>query len=199
MAGDWRSYRLEDFIAFTPEVYFRLIERVNETWWPAWFLGLALGLTALLLALRGQGGFGLALLAPAWICSGVVFHLQHYAEINVAATCFGYAFLAQAGLLLALPASLRQDADVSQRPRRWWWGIGSILAISGLLLWPLLSALCGGVWSRAEVFALHPDPTALVTLGMILICLRGLRAGLAALIPLAWALISALTLLAMQP
>ena len=56
----------------------------------------------------------------------------------------------------------------------------------------------GHGWSRAEVFALYPDPTAVVSLGVALLALRGLLAGLAMLIPLLWLGVSTLTLVALQ-
>lgn len=198
MIDDWRSYRLEDFIPFTPEVYFRLIERVNETWWPVQLLALALGLAALILAVRGNARWALALLAPAWAFSGIVFHLHYYAEINVAATWFGYLFIAQAVLLLALAATMGKP-DPSSHPGRWRTVTGVAITVVGLLPSSLVSLARSENWSQSEFFALHPDPTALATIGLVILCLRGLKTGLAALIPIAWAAISILTLIAMTP
>lgn len=42
----WQTYRLEDFIPFTPEVYWRLLERINEAFWPLHVLAVAIGLAA---------------------------------------------------------------------------------------------------------------------------------------------------------
>jgi len=195
---DWLSYRLEDFIPFTPEVYFRLIERVNEAWWPVQFVAIALGLATLILAVRGNPRWALALLAPAWIFSGIVFHLQHYAEINVAATWFGYMFIAQAALLLVLAVAMGKP-DRSSRPGRWRMSVGATISVAGLLAWPLISPIRGDGWIQSEFFALHPDPTALATIGLIVLCLRGFKTGLAALIPIIWGAISILTLIAMAP
>ena len=71
--SDWQSYRLEDFIPFSPEVYFRLVERINEAWWPLQFLALGLGLAALAAAWRGRVRVALVLLAPAWAASGMAW------------------------------------------------------------------------------------------------------------------------------
>ena len=198
MIDNWRSYRLEDFIPFTPEVYFRLIERVNEAWWPVQFVAIALGLVVLILAFRGKSRLALALLAPAWAFCGVVFHLQYYAEINVAASWFGYMFITQAILLLVLAAATSKP-DPSRRPDRWRMSIGVAITVVGLLPWPLFSLMSSGDWSQSEYFALHPDPTALFTFGMVLLCLRGLKAGLAVLVPVVWGAISILTLIALAP
>ena len=74
----------------------------------------------------------------------------------------------------------------------------------GLLLWallghPLLAGLAGRPWSQAEVFGLAPDPTAIGTLGWLLL-LQGCGAAARALlrglwlVPLAWCTVSAATL-----
>ncbi|AHE99947.1 hypothetical protein [Thioalkalivibrio paradoxus] len=63
----WQTYRLEDFIPFTPDIYWRLLERINEAFWPLHVLAVAIGLTALLLALRGLT-FWLASLIPILWC-----------------------------------------------------------------------------------------------------------------------------------
>jgi len=195
---DWRSYRLEDFIPFTSEVYFRLIERVNEAWWPAQFVAIAFGLAVLILAVRGNYRWVLTLLAPAWAFSGIVFHFQHYAEINVAATWFGYTFIAQAALLLLLAAAVGKP-ELSSRPGPWRIATGTAITVIGLLAWPMVSLVRNESWTQSEFFALHPDPTTLATIGLIILCLRGFKAGLAALIPIAWGAISILTLIAMAP
>ena len=196
MNGDWLSYRLGDFIPFTPEVWFRLVERVNETWWPLQFPGIALGLAAMFSAWRGQTRPALVLLAPAWASSGVVFHLQHYAELSWAAVHFGVAFLAQAVLLLALVLFGRlPDRRVERTPGA---VVVTAVALFGLVAWPAMVLVSGHGWSRAEVFALHPDPTAVASLGVALLALRGLRAGFATVIPLLWLGVSTLTLVALQ-
>lgn len=196
MNGDWLSYRLADFVPVTPEVYFRLVERVNAAWWPLHLLAGALGLAALALAWRGRTRLALALLAPAWAASGVVFHLQRYAELNWAAVYFGGAFLVQAVLLLALALFGR---DPGRRPRGRPRAVtGAAIALFGLVVYPVVAMVAGDGWSRAEVFALHPDPTAVATLGIVLLALTGAWAWLALVLPLLWLLVATLTLVALQ-
>lgn len=196
MSGDWLSYRLADFVPVTPEVYFRLVERVNAAWWPLHLLAGVLGLAALALAWRGRTRLALALLAPAWAASGVLFHLQRYAELNWAAVHFGGAFLVQAALLLALALFGR---DPGHRPGGGPRAVtGAAIALFGLVAYPGVAVVAGLGWSRAEAFALHPDPTAVATLGMVLLALTGARAWLALALPLLWLLVAALTLVALQ-
>ncbi len=190
---DWQSYRLTDFIPFTPDVYWRLLERVNEAYWPLQFAIVALGFLALWLAWVGKPRWVLLLLAPVWLGTGLGFHLRHYAELNWAATWFGWAFIGQAALLLALAPVVRL-AFVRKWPRR----VGAGLAIVALLIYPWLATALGQGFRHAEIFGLHPGPTAIASLGLTLMVLRGAMAWLAMVIPLLWCLIDGLTLIALE-
>lgn len=193
----WQTYRLEDFIPFTPDIYWRLLERINETFWPLHILAVAVGLTALLLALRGNKRMALALLAPAWLTSGIIFHWTYYAELNWAAPWFGWGFIAQAALLLALAffAGSIKAHEASKGLSTW---IGTTVAAVALLGYPLIAATIGPGLSHAETYGLHPDPTAIATLGLLLILLRGFTLWLTLLIPILWCVIGSLTLIAID-
>ena len=199
MSADWQTYRLGDFIPFTPEVYFRLIERVNEAFWPWQLATVALGLAALVLALRGNHRAALIALAPAWVISALAFHFDFYAEINVAAPWFGWAFIAQAALL-ALVAGWPGARSLQSRPGPIRRTVGTGIAVLGIVAWPLLALVTGHGWGRSEVFGLHPDPTAIATLGIALLAANGLRAVLAIALPALWCIVATLTLIALlQP
>jgi len=193
----WQTYRLEDFIPFTPEVYWRLLERINETFWPLHIVAVAIGLAALLLALRGNRRMALAMLVPAWLTSGILFHFTYYAELNWAAPWFGWGFIAQAGLLLALAlfAGSGRTHGPANGLSTW---IGATFAMISLLGYPLIAATIGPGLSHAETYGLHPDPTAIATLGVLLILLRGPSFWLAMLIPVLWCVIASLTLMAID-
>lgn len=195
--NDWQTYRLEDFIPFTPDVYWRLLERINETFWPLHIVAVAIGLTALVLALRGHKRMALALLAPAWLTSGIIFHWTYYDELNWAAPWFGWGFIAQAALLLAL--ALFAGSSRTQGPSKGLsTGIGATVAVVSLLGYPLIAATIGPGLSHAETYGLHPDPTAIATLGVLLILLRGPSFWLTSLIPILWCVIGSLTLMAID-
>ncbi|WP_447042670.1 hypothetical protein [Vreelandella sp. H-I2] len=76
--------------------------------------------------------------------------------------------------------------------------IGIAITLFGLifmpLLMPLMAPLSGGAWYQAEVFGIHADPTAVTTLGLVLIILRGFGLWIAAIIPALWLVVSGLTL-----
>ncbi|MCG5501776.1 DUF6064 family protein [Ectothiorhodospira lacustris] len=195
--SDWQTYRLEDFIPFTADIYWRLLERINETFWPLHIVAVSIGLAALLLALRGNKRMALVLLAPAWLTSGILFHLTYYAELNWAAPWFGWGFVAQAVLLLTFAffaGSIRTQGP-SKGLSAW---IGTTITVVSLFGYPLIAATIGPGLSHAETYGLHPDPTAIATLGVLLIILRGPALWLALTIPTLWCVIGSLTLMAID-
>ena len=82
------------------------------------------------------------------------------------------------------------------------------MLLFALVVQPGLGVLFGRPWQQAEVFGLAPDPTALFTLGLLLLLRptqdRSDARSMPALawmlwpIPLAWCLVSAATLWAMS-
>jgi len=167
--SEWWTYRLSDFLMFSPRAYWRLIELHNRDVWPAQLAALAAGLVSLWLAGTRRAGAGrvlAALLAAIWLWVGWAFHWQHYATINWAAQYFAVAFAIQAVLLVGL-GTLPRDAHaptagvVVQN-------LGWLLAVTGVLLYPLAGLLAGRPWTQAEMFGITPEPTALTSLGLLL-------------------------------
>ena len=67
---DWWSYTLSDFLLFSPRTYYRMIERYNESVWPAQLLTMALGigiLGALQRPSARQGRIIAGILALLWM------------------------------------------------------------------------------------------------------------------------------------
>jgi uncharacterized protein DUF6064 len=86
-----------------------------------------------------------------------------------------------------LTFGLRRDAASS---------VGVGLLILALTIYPVLASHFGRPWQQAEVFGVAPDPTAIVTLGLLLLTEGTPHWGLLPL-PTLWCLISGATLLAM--
>ena len=201
--SEWWSYRPSDFLMFAPRTYWRLFELHNEAWWPApWLLPLA-GLAAVACLLRWRLPAlraVLAGLAAVWSFVAWAFLLQRYAPINSAAPVFAIGFGAQA-LALAVLATRPDLGVAARRGRR---VAGLLLCAFGLLGHPLLAVVAGRPWTQAEVFGLAPDPTVIVTLGVLLWVQAGparpTRRLLHALwtVALAWCAISAMTLWTMD-
>lgn len=167
--SEWWTYRLSDFLMFSPRTYWRLVELYNRGVWPAQLAALGVGLGALWLAGTRRAGAArvlAALLAAAWLWVGWAFHWQRYATINWAAQYFAVAFAVQAVLLLALGVWQRDGhapttGSALQR-------LGWLLAVGGVLLYPLAGLLAARPWAQAEVFGIAPEPTALASLGLLL-------------------------------
>ncbi|MDO8826187.1 DUF6064 family protein [Methylophaga sp.] len=188
----WASYALQDFIPFTADIYFRLLERMGESFWPLHLLTLMLGAAAVLLALKNRGRLACLLIAPVWAFVGFAFFIQRYAELNWAGSYMGYVFFAQALLLLLIAFTcVGLDNLPRKKPAA---VIGTAIAFAGLVGMPFIAPFTGGSWFQAEVFGIHGDPTAIVTLGLALIMLRGWGLWLITIIPALWLLISGLTL-----
>ncbi|HSI56673.1 MAG TPA: DUF6064 family protein [Ideonella sp.] len=166
--SEWWTYRPSDFLMFAPRTYWRLFEQQNEAWWPAQPLLLLAGLGWLLwLTRRGSPSLrtGAAGLAAASAFVGWAFMLQRYAPVNWAAAGFAAVFFALA-LALAVAAALGELRVANGRIRR---RVGLALLAAGLLAWPLLAPAFGRPWLQAEIFALAPDPTAIATLGFLVL------------------------------
>lgn len=187
--GEWNRYAIQDFIPFTREVYLSLIERVSETYWPLPILMLVLALSLVALTLTGRHRVAGLLLALIWGWVGYSFLLQLYADLNWAGHWFARAFYIQALLLIVILFSV-QDNLIKRSPLYWW---GLLLCVTGLS-WPLLTRIGRTGWSQVEIIGVHPDPTAVVTLGLGLLMVSGWRLWLMAIIPLLWCLIAGLTL-----
>lgn len=195
------GYAPADFVPFSAEVYFRLIERVGETFWPLHVPALLLGLAALVLAKRGKSRTAFVLLAVPWAWVGVTFLGQRYAELNWAGSWFAGAFLVQAGVLLSLAATgagFERDDGVASGRLAIAYYAGLLLAGFGAVIYPVIGPLSGFGPFQAETFGIHPDPTAVATLGIALVALRGVGMWLAALIPMLWCLVTGLTLLVLD-
>lgn len=191
--NEWTSYQLQDFIPFTAEVYFRLLERMGETFWPLHLLTLGLGAATLALALKNRPRTACLLPAPLWAFVAVAFFIQRYAELNWAGGYVGYAFIAQAVLLVVMTLT-GWGMDNAPRATNPPVAIGIAITLFGLTIMPLMAPLNGGSWHQAEVFGIHADPTAVITLGLVLIMLRGFALWLAFIIPALWLVVSGLTL-----
>ncbi|RWM89108.1 MAG: hypothetical protein EOR84_25030 [Mesorhizobium sp.] len=193
--SEWWTYRLEDFLLFSPRVYWRMFELANAAFWPLHLLTLAAGLAIVLLVLlqpRRQGLWIALALAALFAFVGWSLLWSRYAVINWAIAYVAPAFGLQALLLVfgAARGGLAFDRrDLAGR-------FGLLIAVVGLVVYPLLPPLFGRPWANAEVFGIAPDPTAIATIG-VLLAASGRLVPLLLAIPLLWLLLSGLTLHAM--
>lgn len=189
------SCRLADFLLFSARVYDRLFIRHFEAFGG---LSLLIAMTALLalgaLVWRGQLPVRLVLtvLAGIWLWVGASFLWWLYLPINWAIG----GWLPLFGLQALLLAGIAWRARPTLRPTRRGESVPTaMLLLGGLLLWPLLTA--GIDWRSAAVFGAAPDPTALLSLGLLPL-LDGRARWLLLPIPALWCGFSGATLLALE-
>jgi len=163
--SEWWTYSLTDVLLFSPKIYFCLLARYNHTIWPAQLSALAAGLALLGLGLLRDPRFpslALGALALAWAWCGWAFHWQRYSGINWAVTWFAIGFFIQAALL-TFAATVRPHQAIDGWDRQ----VGAAVTLVALA-YPLLVLLGGRPIVAGSVAGLAPDPTAIGTLGLIL-------------------------------
>jgi uncharacterized protein DUF6064 len=191
--AEWWTYGLSDIVMFTRETYYRLFGSYNRAIWPAQIFTLAAGVgIGLMLRHRSAARSGRlvsATLAVLWMWVAVAFHARRYETINWAATWFAAAFALEAALLLGLGAVRGGLVFGSSGARRAALG----LFLFALALQPLAGLLFGRERSQVEIFGVAPDPTAIGTLGILLLAEGRTRWELLA-VPLVWCAVSGVML-----
>ncbi len=196
--ADWLRYSLADFLPFSRMTYLRLFELYDARFWPAAAIGLVVGLWLLWLLRSPTPGrlrLALGLLAGCWGWIAWAFLWQTYAPLLWAAPYAAAAFAAQGMLLLGVAMAPWGTGPSPRTGRGVRLGYG--LLACAVLVAPPLGLWFGRSWSGLELFGNAPDPTTLATLGLLILLRHPLRALLMP-IPVAWALFSGLTLLAMD-
>ena len=155
---------------FTTEQFFDVFAAYNEAIWPLQILAYLAGLLAVALLLRPSRGAAqgiAAVLALMWAVNGLGYHWTWFAPVNPAARLFAAAFVAEAALLALAPLlfrDLRFSVRADARSR-----LGLALAAYAMVLYPALGALAGHAWPAVPVFGVAPCPTAIFTIGMLLL------------------------------
>ena len=192
--SEWWTYRLSDFLLFSPRTYYRLFELYNAEIWPAQLLTLALGVAILVLLHQREAWRGravAAILAGCWLWVAWAFHFNRYATINWAATYFAAAFAIE-GILLFWTGVIRGDWLLRPAVRAVA-RVGLGIFLFALVVQPLIGPLAGKAWVQVELFGVAPDPTVVATLGLLLVAAdRALWALL--VIPLLWCAVGGATL-----
>jgi uncharacterized protein DUF6064 len=195
---EWWTYSVSDIQSFSLHSYYRLFELYNRAIWPAQILAVGLGLgmgSGLHLPHRGsgrhiqRGRFIAGILPACWLWIAIAFHATRYRTLTWTAVYFAWGFGLQAALLVW--TAIRGRLAFERHPA------GLAVFLFALAVQPLLGLLFGRSWSQIEVFGVAPDPTAVATLGVLLLASGRVPWELMAL-PLLWCAISGATLLSMK-
>ena len=186
--SEWWTYTLSDFILYSGHAYYRLFESYNAAIWPAQIAVFVVGVVILERVLRAgvrpAAGRGVAaVVAASWIWIAIAFHAARYATLNVGAPVFAGMFMLEAALLLWIGVVrgrlvFGRTETASERA-------GLVLYVLSLAVFPFAAVLSGRGLRAAEVFGLAPDPTAVGTLGLVLMSKSRPRWPLL-VVPIAW-------------
>jgi hypothetical protein len=182
---------LSRLVPFTRDVFLGELERYNYAIWPVQIAAYLLVFLMLWSALRpfsGSGRLIAAVLAAAWLWTGVAYYILHQSQINWAAWAMGVVFILQ-GLAFAVTGAVlgRLDFRFSGDAAGW---TGVILIAAAAILYPLIGILTDQGWPRVPLVGVAPGPTLAWTLGMLLLAIPRAPWHLL-IIPLLWSVAGA--------
>jgi hypothetical protein len=191
--SEWWTYRLSDLLLFSPQTYYRLFELYNQDIWPMQLLTPGLAVVILVLIFRRpawQGRVITTILAASWLWVAWAYHLQRYTTINWAANGFAAGFAVEA-MLLIWTGVIHNRLEYKATP------VGLGIFVFALAVQPLIGPMLGRQWIQAELFGMAPDPTAIATLGLLLLVPNRIFWELM-IIPVIWCTISGAVLWTMK-
>ena len=193
--GELASYRLSDFILFSPTVYYRQFELYNQAIWPLHFLAISFMLLMLYALWKKPvwaGQLVALLLVVSWLWVAWAFLYQRFYQIHVVADVYAFGFVLQAGLIAWYGVIRNRFTLLMSNPLRI--KLASALLVVAFIFYPFIAFITGRSWMQFEMFALAPDPTILATLAILLFYKVPI---VLYAIPLIWMLLSAMTLIVM--
>lgn len=195
------SFSLRDLLIFSPESYFKLFELSNSALWP---LHIPLGflvVTALVLSYKRQQNTSqliLIWLGLVWSFVGYWYFEIYYSQISTYSYILSYIFWAEACLFFLYVFFSNHKTintiELSKTSYKKWQAIiGGGFIFYGLIIHPIVSlTIWNQPFNRFEFFSIAPDPTAITTIGFIL--LLPVKAKLLLIvIPCFWLLFSTMT------
>jgi len=159
-------------LPFTTEQFFAVFAAYNTAVFPAPVVAYALGIRAVVAALRGGHAadrLTAAVLALLWLSTGIAYHWLAFAAINRAAWVFGALFVAEAAPLVWFDI---ERGPLQFRSRRDLKGIvGLLLVVYAAILYPLAGYASGHYYPAMPMFGITPCPVTIFTLGLLLLAL----------------------------
>lgn len=178
-------------IPFSAEVLYAQFGEYNDLIWPAQIVSVALAVLALGLALQGTRAstrvIGL-ILALFWGWTAVAYHWFTFSTISFFAPVLAGISALQVLLLLWSFVLRPTSVIVFERTKRS--AVGQTLALSALILYPMIGIAAGHGWPQMAVIGVTPPATVLFTLGLLLM-VRPSVPVLPSIIPLLWSAMAA--------
>jgi hypothetical protein len=157
----------------------------NPAIWPMQVFAYLAGLVALYSACkqtRVSNNIACGILSFFWMWTGLVFCIFFWAPTYPSAYAFGVLFIAQ-GLVFLLNAM--KPALSFRAQRNQFTLIGGITIAYAMVGYPLVGYLLGHVYPRSLPFGLAPCPTAVFTVGLLMLTDKKIPRHVLA-IPLLW-------------
>lgn len=193
--GELATYSLSDFILFSGSTYYRLFEIYNQDVWPLQLVSLLFAAVIIHVLLKSPAWGGRVvtlLLGICWLWVAWAYLYQRFYQIHVVANWYALAFVIQAGLMAWFGLVRNRFAEITDNRMSFY--LGWVFLLAGLFVYPFIALFSGRFWLQSEMFGLAPDPTVVVTLGLLMIFKSP---ALLYLVPLAWLLVSYTTLVFM--
>ena len=193
--GELTSYSLSDFILFSDRVYYRQFELYNQAIWPLHLIAILFSFVIIYVWWKKPAWAGrltAAILIVSWLWVAWAFLFERFHQIHVVANWYAFGFVLQAGLITWYGIINNQFVLFAGSQLRK--NIGIVLLFVSLIIYPFLALISGRSGLQFEMFSLFPDPTALATLAILVLCKVS---SVLYVIPVIWLLISGVTLIVM--
>lgn len=156
-------------LPYTAEVLNALLADYHAAIAPARLLGWLAGAALTVVAMHGGRRAWraiAALLAAGWLWVGLVFHYGYFSLLNFAAPAYAVLFCLQALLLLVAGSAAGRLRGPPPHIPGWAGLLVAGLALGGQ---PLLALALGTPWHALPLPGTAPTPTALLTVGVLLL------------------------------
>lgn len=178
-------------LPFDGPTWLAILEQYNQAIWPLHGLAALLVLASIALAFTGwrQAGRTVGLLLGVlWIWVGLTFFGGSVVPFHFAAEALAGVFVGQ-GLMLVFALTVMDRAAFGW-PGGWPGGLAVVLLVYAVVVHPLLGHLLMATpWTQLSYVGVAPGPTALLTLGLLLLA-QPRPTLIVAIIPLLWALVT---------
>ena len=156
---------------FSADEFFSVFARYNQAIWPLQIAAYLAGFAVVALLVRRtrvSSSVLSVILGSMWAINGIGYHWLFFSQVNPAARVFGVLFLIEAILLAAstwifsTPISFDIKADARS-------AFGLALIVFALVVYPIWGQLAGHPYPATPVFGVAPCPTAIFTIGVLLL------------------------------